>query len=334
MKKYILIFIGIFALSFNTKGQDGFEGYLLADNNDRSKLIEAYINPAMKGLIFSMNNGWYHTAKVHKTFGFDFTIGANASIVPGKDEIFSLSGLTSVNAGSITAASVAGSENNNPLTTVNFVENNVTYSTTFNAPGGVKESLPLSVVPAPAMQFSMGLPANFEVSLRFAPKSGYRSDDVEAGLLGIGLKKEITDWFGPIGKTPLHVSLLAAYTTMTVDYNINSTGDVNVQNGLAEFKLNAYTVQAIASLNFPIINIYGGIGYGSGNSTLKMTGDYNLSYGPLTRTITDPIDSKFNAGGMRTTAGLRLSLGFFKFFGSYTLQEYNTANLGIAFSFR
>ena len=132
----------------------------------------------------------------------------------------------------------------------------------------------------------------------------------------------------------MHVSLLAAYTTMTVDYNINSTGDVNVQNGLAEFKLNAYTVQAIASLNFPIINIYGGIGYGSGNSTLKMTGDYNLSYGPLTRTITDPIDSEFNAGSMRTTAGLRLSLGFFKLFGSYTLQEYNTANLGIAFSFR
>jgi hypothetical protein len=334
MKKYILIFIGIFVLSFNTKAQDGFEGYLLADVNDRSKLIEAYINPAMKGLIFSMNNGWYHTAKVHKTFGFDFTIGANASIVPGKDEIFSLSGLTSVNAGSITAASVAGSENNTPLTTVNFIENNVTYSTTFNAPGGVKESLPLSAVPAPAMQFSMGLPANFEVSLRFAPKSGYGSDDIEASLLGVGLKKEITDWFGPIGKTPLHVSLLAAYTTMTVDYNINSTGDVTVQNGLAEFKLNAYTVQAIASLNFPIINIYGGIGYGSGNSTLKMTGDYNLSYGPLTKKITDPIDSKFNAGSMRTTAGLRLSLGFFKLFGSYTLQEYNTANLGIAFSFR
>jgi hypothetical protein len=41
---------------------------------------------------------------------------------------------------------------------------------------------------------------------------------------------------------------------MTVDYNINSNGDVSVQDGLAEFKLNSYTVQAIASLNFPIIN--------------------------------------------------------------------------------
>lgn len=332
MKKYILIFISVFALSFHSKAQDGFEGYLLSDNNDRTKLIEAYINPAMKGLIYGMNNGWYHTAKVHKTLGFDITIGLNASLVPEKDELFNLSGLTSINAGSINAATVAGSEDTTPLTTVNFTENNVVYSTTFNAPGGIKESLPISAIPAPAVQFSLGLPADFEISLRLVPEVG--SDDVKGKLLGIGLKKEITDWFGLIGKTPLHVSLLAAYTTMDVNYDIDGGGAISVQNGLAEFKLNSYTVQAIASLNLPIINFYGGIGYGSGSSTLKMLGDYNLSYGPLTRTITDPIDSKFEASGMRATLGTRLSLGFFKIFGSYTLQEYNTANLGIAISIR
>ena len=332
MKKSILLFMGVFALAFSTKAQDGFEGYLLADNNDRSKLIEAYITPAMKGLIYSMNSGWYHTAKVHKPFGFDIAIGLNASLVPEEDEMFTLSGLTSINAGSITAASVAGSEDFRPVTTVNFVESGVPFSTTFNAPGGVKESLPLSAVPAPAVQVSLGLPAKFEVSLRLVPKVG--SDDVKGSLFGIGLKKEITDWFGPMDKTPLHVSLLAAYTNMTVDYEIESSGDVSTQNGLAEFKLNAYTFQAIASLNFPVINIYGGFGYGSGSSTLNMLGDYTLSYGVATRTISDPLTSKFDASGFRTTGGVRLSLGFFKIFGSYTLQEYNTANLGVAFSFR
>lgn len=333
MKKLALIIIGILAfLPSNIKAQDGFEGYLLADNNDRSRLIEAYINPAMKGLIYGMNNGWYHTAKVHKPFGFDIAIGLNASLVPEENEMFSLSGLTSINTGSITAATVAGSEDTRPLTTVNFVENGVTYSTTFKAPGGVKESLPLSAVPSPAVQVSMGLPAKFEVSLRLVPKVG--DDDVKGNLFGVGLKKEITSWFGPMTKTPLHVSLLAAYTTMTVDYNIESDGDVRVQDGLAEFKLDAYTVQAIASLNFPVINIYGGFGYGSGNSTLNMTGDYTLNYGAVSRTVSDPLTSSFDTSGFRTTAGLRLSLGFFKVFGSYTLQEYNTANLGIAFSIR
>jgi hypothetical protein len=335
MKNSILIFICIFTFIFNTKAQDGFEGYLLADSNDRTKLIEAYISPAMKGLVRGMNNGWYHTAKVHKTLGFDISIGLNASLVPEEDEMFNLSGLTSINnlnGGNITAATVAGSENVTPLTTVNITEGGINYTTTFNAPGGVKESLPLSAVPTPAVQLSLGLPSKFEISLRLVPEVG--SDNVKGSLIGVGLKKEITDWFGPIGKTPLHVSLLAAYTTMNVDYDIENNETVTIQNGAAEFKLNSYTVQAIASLNFPIINIYGGIGYGSGESTLKMLGDYTLKYGIQSRTISDPINSKFNADGMRTTIGTRLSLGFFKIFGSYTLQEYNTANLGIAFSFR
>ncbi|TXD48086.1 DUF6588 family protein [Polaribacter sp. IC073] len=332
MKKSIIIFLGVLASAFSTNAQDGFEGYLLADENDRGKLINAYINPAMKGLIYGMNNGWYHTAKVHKPFGFDISIGLNASLVPEEDEMFTLSGLTSINTGSITAATVAGSEDTTPLTAVNFTEGGVNYITTFDAPGGVKESLPLSAVPAPAVQLNVGLPAKFEVSLRFVPKVG--SDDVKGDLFGIGLKKEITDWFGPIGKTPLHVSLLAAYTTMNVDYNITDNGNVNVTDGLAEFKLNSYTVQAIASLNFPIINLYGGLGYGSGSSTLKMLGKYELNYAGQTREINDPINSKFDASGFRSTIGARLSLGFFKIFGSYTLQEYNTANLGIAISIR
>lgn len=335
MKKSILIILGAFALTFNTKAQDGFEGYLLADKNDRVQLIEAYISPAMKGLIYSMNNGWYHTAKVHKTLGFDLSIGLNGSLVPEEDEIFTLSGLTSINqatGSNITAATVAGSEDARPLTTINFTEGGETYSTTFNAPGGIKEKLPLNAIPAPAVQLSLGLPAKFEISLRLVPEIG--KEDVKGSLLGVGLKKEITSWFGPLGVTPLHVSLLAAYTTMNVEYDIQSNEDISIQNGLAEFKLNSYTVQAIASLNFPILNLYGGFGYGAGNSTLKMLGDYTLSYGPLSRTITDPIDSKFDVGSFRTTIGTRISLPFLKIFGSYTLQEYNTANLGIAISLR
>jgi hypothetical protein len=296
MKKSILIILGAFALTFNTTAQEGFEGYLLANKNDRVQLIEAYINPAMKGLIYSMNNGWYHTAKVHKTLGFDVSLSLNASLVPEEDEMFTLSGLTSINqatGSNITAATVAGSEDTRPLTTISFTEDGQTYSTTFNAPGGVKESLPLNAIPAPALQVSLGLPAKFEVSLRLVPKVGQKDE-----------------------------------------YSIEDAEDIAVQNGLAEFKLNSYTVQAIASLNFPILNLYGGIGYGAGNSTLKMLGDYTLSYGPLSRTITDPIDSAFDAGSFRTTIGTRISLPFLKIFGSYTLQEYNTANLGIAISLR
>jgi len=335
MKKLLLLFISIFAFNLSTKAQDGFEGYLLASDQDRGELIEAYINPAMKGLIYGMNSGWYHTAKVHSVFGFDISIGLNGSLAPKEDEMFTLSGLNSINTGSITAATVAGSEDISPITTVEYNDPNnplITYRTTFNAPGGVKESLPLNTIPAPAIQLNLGLPAKIEIGLRLVPKVG--KDDVKGNLFGMSLKKEITSWFGPLDKLPLHVSLMGAFTNMTVDYDIQNSGTINSQNGLAEFKLNSYTFQALASLNFPIINVYGGIGYGSGSSTIKVLGDYDLTYVGQTRTISDPINSEFNAGGFRTTAGLRLSLGFFKVFADYTLQEYNTLNLGVAISIR
>ena len=64
---------------------------------------------------------------------------------------------------------------------------------------------------------------------------------------------------------------------MNVKYSIDSHDNVSVQDGLAELKLNAYTFQAIASLNFPIFKFNEGIVYGAGNSTLIITGDYDLN---------------------------------------------------------
>lgn len=334
-KKYILILMSLFALNFNAKAQDGMEAILLADPADANKLLGAYVNPAMTGLIYGMNSGWYHTAKVHKVLGFDITIGLNASMVPSEDEIFSFASLnlSSVTSTSANAATIAGPKLS-PAVNVNTTFNGTPVTATFNMPEGVRDDLPLNAVPTPAVQFNLGLPAKFEAMLRLVPKVG--QDEVKGSLLGLGLKKEITSWFGPMEKTPLHVSLLAAFTSMNVDYDLQKESSIPGTNQAAEFKLNSYTIQAIASLNFPVINFYGGFGYSAGNSSLKMLGTYNLDYngGTFTRTIVDPINLDFDASGFRTTVGTRLSLGFFKIFADYTLQEYNTISAGIAFSIR
>jgi hypothetical protein len=318
----------------------GFEAILLAPKDDANKLVNAYINPAMKGLIYGMNNGWYHTAKVHKKFGFDISISMNASIAPKKDEMFSFSDLNlsnEVTALSPTSPTVLGENSNQALVNVNTEINGVPATAQFEMPGGIKNDLPLNAVPTPAIQASLGLPFKSDIIVRFIPKVG--DEDVKGSLFGVGLKKEITDWFGPMDKTPLHVSLLATYTTMGVDYTIvddNPNDDVDIENGAVDFNLNSYTVQALASLNFPVINLYGGIGYTGGSSSLDMLGTYTLRYNGLTedRVLNDPLNLDFDASGFRTTLGARLSLGFFKIFADYTLQEYNAVNAGIAFSFR
>lgn len=343
MRKLLLVLVGVFALNFQVKAQnDGIESILLA-SGDAEKLVSAYINPAMTGLIYGMNNGWYHTAKVHKVFGFDLSIGLNASLVPSEDEIFSFASLGlsgNTTSTSLTGATVAGSEDLQVPVTFSGTVQGQNVSATFNMPGGVKEKLPINAIPSPSVQFNMGLPWKTEVMIRATPQ--INSDDVSGKLLGLGLKKEITDWFGPLEKTPLHVSLLASFTTMNIDYNIQNESSINGMNQQAEFKLNSYNVEAIASLNFPVINIFGGIGYSSGSSELNMLGTYELEYDTgqpapndtVTETVVDPLNLDFDASGFKTTVGARLSLGFFKIFGSYTLQEYNTINAGIAFSFR
>ncbi|WP_303318109.1 DUF6588 family protein [Flavivirga abyssicola] len=333
MKKLTLLTLLCLA-TITSKAQE-LESILLAARGDANKLTEAYINPAMKGLVYGMNSGWYHTAKVHKKLGFDITIGLNASMVPSKDEFFDIAnlGLTSITApGSTITPTVAGTGDGIMLDVNGTVEGQ-TVTASFEMPSGINDDLPLGAVPTPTLQVGVGLPYKFDVMLRVVPEVG--SDDVKGKLFGVGLKKEITSIFGPVDKLPLHVSLLAAYTTMDVNYGID--GDViSGQNQKAEFKLNSFTAQAIASLNFPIINVYGGIGYSGGSSNLKMLGTYNLQYDniPGTIPVTDPIDLDFDASGLRTTLGIRLSLGFFKLFGDYTLQEYNTLSAGMAFSFR
>lgn len=344
MKKFALTILMLTCVvTMKAQQDDGLESILYANIQDANKLTQAYLNPGMKGLIYGMNSGWYHTAKAHKTFGFDISIGLNASMVPSKDELFKFADLglsSSTTSTSLTGATVAGTNTLEAPVTITAVIEGQTVSKTFNMPAGVKEDLPLNAVPTPSVQFTLGLPKQFDVMVRLVPEVG--SDDVKGNLFGIGLKKEITSLFGVIEKLPLHISLLGAYTNMDVNYNIQNDSSIQGANQVATFNLNSYTVQAIASINFPIINFYGGIGYGAGTSDLKMLGTYVLEYetgqpfpnDTVEKTITDPINLDFEASGVRATVGTRLSLGFFKIFADYTIQEYNTVAAGIAFSFR
>ncbi len=339
MKKLLLsLFI---CTTVSSYGQE-LETILLA-REDAAKITNAYLQPAFKGFIYSMNSGWYHTAKVHKKFGFDITIGASASFIPEEEEIFDLMSIELSNNTTFNTSITPTVGGDGAPATINYQSTVMgqNVSTSFQMPNGVKEELPLNSVPAPSIQVGVGLPFKLDVMLRYTPKVG--SNNVEGDVFGFGLKKEITDWLGIVGKTPFHLSVLAAYSNMNVDYtigNVNSQ-EITTRNAQAEFNLNAYTFQAIASVNLPVVNFYGGVGFNSGNTTLNMLGEYTLTYNTgnpvlpnVSETINDPFSLKESVSSFNATIGARFSLGFFKLFGSYTLQEYGTLNAGIAFSFR
>lgn len=348
MKKLTLLLL-VFIGTQVSRAQDLGDIILAAD--DASKLTENYIRPVMNGLMYSMNGGWYTTAKTHKKFGFDITIEANASFVPKADEIFQFiqsdyTYSTLPNGETSLPTVMSGNETETTVEVRVPFDGNTYKVTSFRMPGGIGGDVPGNAVPAPMVQLGFGLPFHTDIKVRYVPTLNF-DDDVEAKLIGLGLQHDLMQYFGPLDKLPLSVSVLAAFTKMDVTYNINDddpSDDIDITNGEGAFKMNTWTVQALGSLDFKIITLYAGLGYNNGSSSVKIKGDYDLTYdvedsngntvGTVSESVSDPVNLDFDANGVRTTLGARLNLGFFKIFGDYTLQKYNTLSAGIAFSFR
>ncbi|PCH78015.1 MAG: hypothetical protein COB98_01815 [Flavobacteriaceae bacterium] len=341
MKKLLLLSL-ILLTSLTSRAQD--LELLLYAKDDASKLMENYMNPVMEGMLFSLNNGWYHTAKTHKKLGFDITFNVNASIVPSGSKSFVFNQddykyLKLANGDkTATMQTIMGDDNDQNIIVSTNIQGKTVKATSFSLPNGITGDLPINAVPSPMVQVGLGLPFKTDLKVRYLPT--INTDDVNGSMFGLGIQHDIMQYLGPLDKLPLNVSILAAFTNMNIDYDLQNSSSMAGKNQKASFQMKAYTVQAIASLNFPFIAVYGGVGYDFGNTTLKLKGDYELEYTDATTGITftdaisDPINLDFNANSFRTTLGARISLGFFKIYADYSIKKYNTISTGIAFSFR
>lgn len=347
MKK-LLVVIVILSAQWS-KAQD-LESILLA-SEDASLLFQNYFDPAMKGMMFGMNNGWASTAKVYKTLGFDVTIGANASFIPSAGQTFLFNAddyrFLSLPGGQTKLPTLMSDSDAEVQVAVSVPLEDGTYRVgSFMMPKGIGNDLPINAVPSPVVQIGLGLPLKTTIKARFVPNINFH-DDLDAGLFGLGLQHDVMQYLGPIQNLPLNVSILGAFTVMKMGYAIDNSGfndNMAVSNGRFDFKMNVWTVQLLASLDFKLITVYGGFGYNNGETSVKIKGDYRLNYdleddqgnymGSVTETLSDPLNLAFNANGARVTLGGRLNLGIFKIFADYTIQEYNTATVGIAFSVR
>jgi len=337
MRKITLILSLFISLSANAQDLE----LLLLAKDDASLLMKNYMSPVMNGMMYSLNNGWNHTAKTHKKLGFDITINANASIVPDSQKTFQFNEndyeYLSLNSGSNDLQTIMG-DNNNSEIAVRIPEANNYKVAQFKMPDGIGSDLPLNAVPSPMIQASIGIPYSTDISVRYLPK--VNTDDVDGNLIGFGIKHNLMQYLGAMDKLPLNIALFGGFTSMNTTYHISPMEGLQGSNQKITFKLNAYTIQTIASLDFPFITIYGGIGYDKGTSTLKLNGTYELEYeiegtnSTVKESVTDPLNMDFDANGARGTLGMRLNLGFFKIYGDYTIKEYNTISAGVAFSFR
>ncbi|PCH53416.1 MAG: hypothetical protein COC22_02815 [Flavobacteriaceae bacterium] len=340
MKKLTFLLLAI-VVSISAKSQD--LDALLKAGDDASLLFQNYMEPVMDGMTYSLNDGWVTTAKTHKKLGFDLTINVSTSIVPNSSRTFQFNATDykylSLQSGNSEIQTVMGGNNTTKIDVRIPYSNGNFKITEINMPDGLGGDLPLNAVPSPMIQASVGIPFSTDISIRFLPK--INTNDVDGNLFGAGIKHNLMQYFGPLDKLPLNVALFVGYTTITSTYNLQNVSTLDGNNQEVDFKLNAFTIQAVASLDFPIITLFGSLGFDKGNSTLKVKGSYKLVYIDATTnislppiTVNNPINMNFNTNGFRGTLGARLNLGFFKIYGNYTIKEYNTISTGISFSFR
>jgi hypothetical protein len=297
-----------------------------------------------KSFINGLNTGWAHTAKTHKPLGFDLTIGAGLSAAPDTDLTFIPENLSYVEYDNLVLPTVF-SDSNSVFLDVIIPASNETgeLKATLEFPGGVGDLLPISGVPTPTVQASVGLLFNTDIIVRYVPETSIEGANVSVS--GIGFKHDLTQYLGTIEKLPFNLSILAAQTRVNSRYNIESS--TLSQNPAADiryvdFNVKAQTLQLLGSLDFPFVSVFGAVGVSRGTADLGMKGVYELEYlqqvggtdVSTTTSITNPVSLDYSASSTLATIGARLNLAILKIYAQYSIQEYQTLSAGVSIGIR
>jgi len=325
---------------------------MAAGKEDAQLLLQPYITPAANAFGAALGSGWYNTAETHKLGGFDLTFTLNAAMIPKKYESFiiddsELSLLKLENPSIGETQSVAGLNEEGPQ----MVYNLAGFSEpAFRMPPGLNTNY----VPSPMIQAGIGLIKGTEVIIRYLPNIKYKGNEI--GLWGIGGKHDIKQWIPGLKKLPvLQLSVMYGYTKLHtfVDINIDPN-DVNAgslpgstssawDNQYLKLVTQSHTANLLASANLPIVCFYGGIGFVTTKTNLKLEGDYPSVYldgiTPSVRPLVDPIDMeiKNQDGGItkpRFNAGVRFKLAVITIHFDYSWANYSVLTGGLGVSFR
>ena len=344
MKKKLFLFI---YLSFNvtsfSQNFENLEYLLLASQEDQSLLFKEYLNPLVTSVNFGMGSGWANTAKTHKLLGFDITVSLNTFFIPSDAKKFSTSGLTSITSSSDYLPTVLGGNTNETLSvSINddstiFPPNE--FSATFIAPSGIENDFFLNMLITPNIQVGLGLPFKTDLIVRYIPTTSSKNTNI--GLMGVGIKHDILQHFGPVDKIPLiDLSLLLAYSNYSIDYEFQKTSNLPGVEQTAIMDMNNYSANIISSIDLKLITFYASVGYSKGVSNLSILGSYELSYNisdtseVIVFNVVDPLKVEWEKESLRGNAGLSFNLPGIKLFADYTFQEYNSLTVGASIGIR
>ncbi len=358
LKKLTVSILLIFGTSVGVKAQSEVIDFIKGGIADGEALIQGYLEPLGNAMGANLNGGWYNTAKVHNTLGFDITLTLTAAFPPESAKTFDLAALGLIRlelkdpTNSI-APTFAGSLSKGPWLLLRDPESGIVL-VEFEAIGGL--NVPL--YPLPMVKGAVGLPKGFEIMGRFIPK--FTFEDISLGMWGAGVKYDFLQHIPVVNNVPfLNASVMGAYTSISssagVDFQKSIYGQeiegIPIVGGLDHYdnqklqlKMQGFTAMLLVSYDLPVITFYGGLGFSRAMTNVDLFGDYPLLSGLGNESdeqiirieeIIDPISLEFkNHSGFQSTIGLRLKLAVVTLHVDYTLANYNMVSAGLGFSFR
>lgn len=360
MKKALLV-LGISMLmvlhSLPLRSQTEVVEFIMGGVSDGEKLIQAYLEPLGNAMGANLNGGWYNTAKVHSTLGFDITLTVTAAMPPESAKQFDirdidLERLGLKNPHDFLAPTIAGDRDRGPFL--------IFEDEAFDRPLLEFETvagLDLPAFPLPMVKAAIGLPKGIEVKGRFFPKYSY--EDMSVYMWGAGVKYDLLQHIPGVRRMPfLNASVMGAYTKVNfssdidfqksrygnyIDGNPVHGGQGFYENQNIEINMQGFTGMALISMDLPLITIYGGAGYSQAITNVDLLGDYplltinNTEDDPklMIEDVNNPISLEFdNFSGLLFNAGIRLKFAVITLHADYTMANYNMISAGVGISLR
>ncbi|WP_422858447.1 DUF6588 family protein [Flagellimonas sp. S174] len=330
-RKLLLLCFLLLTVKLGAQSDFDFRNYLVLGVEAAEDLASIYLEPLSEGLLYGLTGAWNNTARVKQEWELDFGLVANGSFVPDEK----LSRIIDISA--IENLEVLGGGNLVSIPTIlGSTESEVTFVATrdgeefiFDAPTGIG-LLSTNWLPNAFLQASLGLPLNSEFSLRIFPKISI--DEASVGVVGFGLKNELTKSFKGLNKLPVAVSAFVAFTRLDADYDFVTDGFVTGESQSVDASLNSWLFEVLTSTKFPVWNLYGGIGYITGKSNYALKGTYTITTQEETISFENPFDVQASISGLRGNLGGSVRMNRFKISLDYTFQGFNNLALGMHYN--
>ncbi|MEM1339901.1 MAG: DUF6588 family protein [Bacteroidota bacterium] len=320
-------------LSLPLSAQDDFDikSYLVLGVEAAKDLASIYLEPLSEGLLYGLTGAWNNSAQVRQPWEMDIALVANGSFVPSEKlsrtiDISAIDNLEVQGGGTLVSIpTILGST----ASEVTFVATRDGEEFVFDAPTGIG-LISTNLLPNAFIQARLGLPLHSEFSLRFFPKISI--EDASIGVIGFGLKNELTRSIKGLEQLPLAISVFAAFSRLDADYDFETDGFVTGASQSIDAALNSWLFEVLTSTKFPVWNLYGGLGYVTGRSNYLLEGTYIISTEEETIEFEDPFDVQANISGLRACLGASVALNRFIINLDYTFQGFNNLAFGLHYN--